>query len=208
MIIIHGDNQVASRTFLLSIKKNEISLDGESLTLGELQQHLSSVNLFGESSGVLIEGFFSRRPSNEKKKIIDQLINWSNEQIIIWDGKDITTQISKFKMQNIKKFDLPKTVFKYLDTLSLSDLQQTLENTPAELVFSLLAGHIRKLILVRDNVGNLPVWQMAKLKNQSAKMDLLTMHQDLLEIDYKNKTSASSLDLAAALEVWTLKTNN
>lgn len=206
MIIIHGDNQVASRTFLLSIKKNETSLDGESLTLGELQQHLSSANLFGETAGVLVEGFFSRRPSNEKKKIVEYLENNPKLNVIFWDGKDLGMQVKNFET---KKFDLPKTVFKYLDSLAIVDLQQTLENTAAELVFSLLASHIRKLLMVRDGVVNIPSWQIAKLKEQSAKFkDLEQLHKQLLEIDYKNKTSASSMDLGAALEVWTLKNHN
>lgn len=205
MVIIHGENQVASRTFLLGIKKNETSLDGESLTLADLQQHLGSSNLFGESNGVLVEGFFSRRPSNEKKKIVEYLEKNPKEQIIFWDGKDLGMQVKNFET---KKFDLPKTIFKYLDSLSIADLQQTLENTPAELVFSLLIGQVRKMLMAQEGVGALPSWQLGKLKSQSVKYDVLKLHRQLLDIDYKNKTSGSSMDLGSALEVWTLKNHN
>lgn len=209
MLIIHGDNQVASRSFLLNVKKESTSLDGESLTLADLQQHVGSTNLFGESNGVLIEGFFARRPSNDKKKIVEYLEKNSQTEIIFWDGKDLGMQLKNFPLSIVKKFDLPKTVFKFLDNFYLVDLQTTLENTPAELVFSLLASQVRKLIMVKDGVGNMPAWQISRLKIQASKYkELRTMHHELLEIDYKNKTSASSLDLGAALELWTLKVDN
>lgn len=208
MLIIHGDNQVDSRTFLLGVKKDWNSLDGDGLTLAELQQQLGSENLFGEVKGLVVEGFFSRRPSNEKKKIVEQLEKNTSWQIIFWDGKDLGMQTKNFPVTIIKKFDLPKTVFKYLDTFSILDLQQTLENTPAELVFSLLASHVRKLIMARDGTGSLPSWQVGKLKIQAAKYNLERLHSRLLEIDYKNKTSASSMNLGSALELWTIQVNN
>lgn len=206
MIIIHGENQVMSRAAFLEAKKGGIELLGDELTLDQLVQLTESQDLFGNVNKVAIEGFFSRRPSNEKKKIIVYLENHQDAEIVMWDGKDITAQVKEFK--NTKKFDLPKTIWKYLDTFSLNDLKPTLENTAPELVFSLVAGQVRKLIQVKHNSLDAPAWQLAKLKNQTSKFSpdkLLQMHSDLLKIDYKTKTSGSALGLAGHLELWTLK---
>ncbi len=212
MLIIHGDNQVASRSLLLAAKQTAtaknleiISLSGDELNLAELQNYVNSVNLLGTTNCVVVEGFFGRRPSNEKKKIIEQLEKWSNEQIILWDGKDVSLQLKNFPLNIVKKFELPRTVFKFLDSLALNDLSQTLETTPPEFVFSLLVGQVRKLMIIKSGGGNFPDWQMAKLKSQAAKFtdqELSSMHHQLLDIDFKNKTSASAMDLAQALEVW------
>ncbi len=218
MLIIHGDNQVASRQFLLDAKQAAskkdleiISLEGSELTLGDLQQYVNSANLLGKTNCVVIEGFFSRRPSNDKKKIVEYLEKNPNEEIIFWDGKDLGMQLKVFPATVIKKFDLPKTVFKFLDTFSLPDLSETLENTPAELVFSLLVSQVRKLIMVKQDAIELPSWQLGKLKSQANKYPLeklLKMHSSLLDIDYKNKTSATALDLGAGLELWAFSNHN
>ncbi len=215
MLIIHGENQVASRQFLLDAKQAEVkkgieivTLDGENLTLAELFQFVGTKNLLGETSCIVVEGFFSRRPSTEKKKITAQLINWSNENLIFWDGKDLGVQTKEFDSKIIKKFDLPKHIWKFLDTLSLADLELTLENTGPELVFSLLTGQVRKLLT--KGVG-LPGWQAGKIKQLSKNFSdekLMHMHQELLDIDYRQKTSSSPYELRIALELWTVKANN
>jgi len=218
MLIIHGDNQVASREFLLATKQtlvkkdlDVISLEGSELVLSDLLQYINSSNLLGKTNAVVIEGFFARRPSNDKKKIVEYLEKDSSEEIIFWDAKDLGMQLKNFSPTVIKKFELPKTIFKYLGSLSMPDLTLTLENTAAELVFSLLIGQVRKLIMVKDGIVSLSSWQLAKLKSQVAKFSLeklKAMHHELLEIDYKNKTSASGMSLTTALEVWTFKNHN
>jgi DNA polymerase III delta subunit len=213
MIILHGENQVASRAAFLQAKQAGIKkglttyeLPGDDLTLDVLVQAVETESLFGSINQVVIEGFFSRRPSNEKKKVTEYLESQQEREIITWDGKDVTTHVKNFT--NVKKFDLPKTIFKYLDTFAISDLNQTLENTAPELIFTLLAGQVRKLIMVKDGAINLPAWQMGKLKQQAAKYSmekLLKMHAGLLELDYKSKTSGSALDMAGQLQLWTLR---
>lgn len=217
MLIIHGDNPAASRAFFLAAKQSAIQknlqiieLEGDSVTLADLQSRLGSTNLLGETNCVTIEGFFARRPSNEKKKIQEYLEQAIPDQLIFWDGKDLGVQVKNFPAVCVKKFELPKTIFKFLDSLSLLDLRATLENTSAELVFSLLAGQVRKLIQIQDGVANLPSWQMGKLKLLAGKFSeskLSQMHQELLNIDFRQKTSASSLDLGAALELWVISAN-
>jgi hypothetical protein len=215
MLIIHGDDQVASRQFLLETKQAEvikgleiIQLDGDNLTLSDLYQYVDTKNLLGETNCIAIEGFFSRRPSAEKKKITEQLVKWSTENLIFWDGKDIGVQQKEFDSKIIKKFDSPKHIWKFLDTLALSDLELALENTAPEFVFTMLVGQVRKLI---TKGAGLPGWQAGKIKQMAKNYtdeQLLMMHRALLDIDYRQKTSAASYDLRIALELWVIKANN
>ena len=95
MLIIHGDNTIVSRDFFLTQKKsfpNILELSGEDLTFARLTQALATPNLFGELPTLFIENFFSRRPSNEKKKIIEFL---KNQNIIFYDSKFNGTVRSK-----------------------------------------------------------------------------------------------------------------
>lgn len=215
MQILHGDNQSQSRASFIALKEGAakkdldvLTLAGEDLDINTLVQSVASASLFGKTNSVFIESFFSRRPSGEKKKIQEYLASHTKEDITLWEPKDVTAQLKEFPVTLVKKFDVPKHVFKYLDTLALSDLELSLQNTAPELIFSLLAGQIRKLVMVQDNVtAALPSWQVGKLKglaNRFTLQKLLIMHRQLLDMDYKLKTSGSALDLSAALEVWTI----
>lgn len=208
MLIIHGDNTIASREFFLSQKKslgNYIDLSGDELTHSHLAQTLSTPNLLGELSTLIVEGFFSRRPSNEKKKIIDYL---KNQNIIFYDSKDVSLQLKSFDPKLIKNFKLPKYIYSFLESFSLPDLQSALSVDPPELILGALAKHLHNLILVKENVANLPGWQLAKLKSQANQFklaQLLRLDQLLLDIDYRQKNSTTPSNLAKSLELWCLK---
>lgn len=211
MIILHGDNQVASRAQLTLAKqaavksgKQVIELEGD-VTLDQVVTAVESNSLFGNTNTVVIENLFSGRPSNQRKAVADYLLKNISSDIVAWDGKDISTKIKEFDPLVVRRFDLPRTVFKFLDDLSLSSLELALQVTPAEQILALLAGHLHKLILVKESVANLPSWQIAKLNSQVTKFSLEKLKQmahKLLEIDYAQKTSASPYELATGLELW------
>jgi len=211
MLIIHGDNIIASREFFLIQKKSILSdvleLNGQELSYSRLVQALTTPNLFGEYPVIFIENFFSRRPSNEKKQIIEYLKGLT-QNIYIYESKDVSLQLKSFDSKNIKNFRHPKYIYSFLETLSLSDLKSCLSVDPPELIIGALAKHLHNLILIKENQGSLPDWQAAKLKSQAHKYSqekLCQLSQSLLEIDYKQKTSASPQNLASALELWTIK---
>ena len=214
MTIIHGDNQVASRQFLINLK-NQAMLDGlqivdqpgESLSLESIVTSTQSQSLLGTTNSVFIEGFFSRRPSNAKKAVIDYLCSHPDLDVTFWDHKDVSAAAKGISISVFKKFDLPKTVWQFLDTLSLPTLRTTLQVTEADQLLGLLAVRLHQLIMISDGTNplGLAAWQIGKLKAQAAKFStakLLTMHTELLTIDYRRKTSSTASDLASALEVW------
>ncbi len=215
MQIIHGDNQIASRQLFLSKKVeaqkkglNIVDLAGADLTLQDLKNSLSSTTLLGESNAVFVEGFFGRRPSNEKKAIAEFIKSDPNTPVIFWDGKDISSQLLSIHQSLITKQDLPKHLFTFIDNWQLTLYHQALKSTDPEPIMALLAKRIHDLILVKEGRGKFPSWQASKLEFQAKKYSLsqlTTYNQQLLDIDYKNKSGDLPYDLAAALELWLLK---
>ncbi len=214
MIILHGENQVASRGQLTTLRQAGVKQGkqlvelGSDITMNQLVSAAESNSLFGSSNLVVIENVFSGRPSNERKSVVEYLSTHNTADILVWEGKDISAKLKDFGPQLVRRFDLPKYVFKFLDDLSLGNLQLSLQTAAPEQILALLAGHIRKLIMVKEEVVNLPSWQLAKLKQQMAKFSLeklAEMNHQLLEIDYAQKTSAAPYDLATALEIFVVR---
>jgi DNA polymerase III delta subunit len=103
----------------------------------------------------------------------------------------------------IERYDLPKFVWKFLDSPTLKGLHEVLENEPAEFVFAILAKRFRDLywVLTDPKTLSLPDWQQARLKKQASAFTpekLKAMIGELAEIDLKVKTSKS--DLLSALD--------
>ena len=202
MIIIHGENQIASRQHFLSQKEsaetqglNIVDFAGESLLLSDLIQATESSSLFGTVNLVFIEGFFSRRPSNDKKRIVEYFISKNqNTNLFLWDAKDISAQIKDFSPNTIKRFDLPKYIFSFLDDLDLSTFRKCLENMPVEQLFASLITRLHKVL-----VGE------GRFKKPFSTSQLAIMNSQLLKIDYAQKTGAAPYDLTTALELWLLK---
>lgn len=201
MQIIHGENQTASRQYYLALRgqaekagKQLTQIAGADCTLGSLVTAAESVSLLGESSLVYIEGIFSRRPSNEKKQIIEYLQAHPQLDILCWEGKDIGAQTKGFPPANIKVFPLPKYLFDFLDTLSVDSYRKTIETAPVEQVFASVVTRIHKVLIGEG-----------KLKKPLTTDQLVIAYNQLLQIDYAQKTSTSPFELATALEVWLLK---
>lgn len=180
MIILHGDHQVLSRQFLLDLKKGKqiIEFLGSDLTLDKLSVAIETKSLFGEVNTVIIEGLFSQRNSQLKKDLINYLTKHSSDDIIIWEPKDVSSQVKDFK--DVRKFDLPKHIFKFLDSPSLDNLHLSLGTMEPEIIF-------------------------ASLVTRAYKQQKLTWLKDLLEIEYKLKSGNLPYDLSTALELWCAK---
>lgn len=180
MQVLHGDNQVASRQKLLDLKKDKSVLEffGADLTVDKLHSVLNTKSLFGPAHTVVIESLFSQRNSALKKDLVSYLLNHLISDVIIWEGKDVSTQVKDFSQ--VQKFDLPKHIFTFLDSPSLSTLHLALSTTEPEVVF-------------------------ASLVTRGYKRANIKWLQDLLTIDYQLKTGILPYDLATGLELWCAK---
>lgn len=215
MLIYHGDNQILSRSGFLDLKRTKtaagmqiVEVNGQGLTLQELKYKSESASLLGDINCLFIDEFFGSRISKEKNLILDYLTEHSGNELNFWDSKDVSVQLKKIPPECIRKFDLPKYVFQFLDHPTITLLHQSLVNTAPEQIFALLVGHFRKLLIVKDHAGNLPAWQEQKLSSQAAKYSiekLTELYKELLQIDYRQKTSVSAIDLSFSLELWLTK---
>lgn len=218
MQIFHGEDIKQSRAAFIEakdkIKKNGGELNefaGDVITTSDIKTALQSISLLGQNPTVSIEGVFSRRVSNERKLIIEFLSQNTNSEILIWEPKDISTLIKQFPANSIKHFPLPQKVFSFLDTLNPKLMPDIFADTEPEQLLGLLAKRAHDLILVKENKLNLPSWQLTKLQNQVKQFSisgLVELNNQLLELDYKNKSGSLSSDLGSALEVLMVKLNN
>ena len=201
MQIIHGDNSLSSREHLLAAKQttaktgdNIVELSGDQIDLTTLVQAVESKSLFGPNNTVFIESLFSQRPSSAKKQIIDYLLKNTDEKIVTWDPKDITGQLKSFPEKIIKRFDLPKHIFAFLDSPALETLHRALQVSPVEQVFASLATRLHKVLLGQG-----------RFTAKFTITDLKKMNTDLLQLEFQQKTSSAPYDLQAALEIWLTK---
>ncbi|KKU96026.1 MAG: hypothetical protein UY27_C0005G0003 [Candidatus Gottesmanbacteria bacterium GW2011_GWA1_48_13] len=180
MLILHGANQVASRSAFLIAKEGKPILQfmGSDLTLDQLVNAVETNSLFGQVNTVVIEGIFSQRPSTNKKAILDYFESHQDADIIIWESKDVTSQVKNFK--NVQKFDLPKYIFAFLDNPTVLGLQQVLQTMPPEQILASLATRGYKRVNTK--------WLAS-----------------LLDLDFKLKSGILPYDLTTALELWCAK---
>ena len=216
MRILHGENIVASRAVYLGIKETAPkkglqpqTWDGQEITLADLATAVNSVSLLGGVNALFIENFFSLRKTGAVKKDVTAfLLEHSDSETYLWESKDVSTQLRDFPPQIITLFKLPTQIFQFLDTFSPSLLPPVLENTAPEQLLALLAKQIQKLIQAKSGQLEGPDWQVKKILRQAEKYSLsriVLLHDSLVKIDLKQKTSSSPHTLSSALELWALK---
>lgn len=189
MLILHGEHQVASRDQLTALRRaslQPIEFSGSDLDPDRLIPACESKSLFGQTASVFIENLFSSRTGAAKKQIAGYLRDHPDFDVTVWEPKDVSSQLKDFPPQVVRRFDLPRHIFKFLDHPSLTTLHLALSVTPSEVVFASLVTRLHKQIA-------------------SGNLQTLSRYQQLLDIDYKLKTSALPYDLATALELWLLK---
>lgn len=219
MFIIHGDNQVESRQFLISQieqakakDKEVVRFEGKEIEIEQLHQALEELSLLGKKKLVVIENLLTKPP---QKSIIDYLNKNQPKNLIIWEEKEISqSKINQLKAQ-ARFFKLPPIIFKFLDALlpgnsrhSLSLLKQAVGQSSAENVFYMLARQIRYLIIAnqlgKKGLTGLHPFQQQKIAIQAKKFQLsqlLTLHRKLLYIDWQQKTGQAPMDLSAQLDL-------
>ncbi len=220
--IIHGENQVASRKKLSELvseakKQNQeiVSLEAEKMDRAKLESTLLSDSLFGGSKILVIECLHSLPKSKKKDEFID-LISSASIDIILWEKKLLTKTDFKKLPSTAPVFEFKITVklWSLLDHLStnpknknaiLKLLKESVESDGAEFVFLMILRQIRMLIQVKEEQTlKMAPFMLSKLRSQAREFTLeklLQIHQQLYQIDQKQKQSASLLSLAAELDL-------
>lgn len=224
IIILHGDNTVASRNELATIrtqaKKNQsecITVPTKKITPAELEVLLGETDLFGTKKTLIIEELHSLPKSKRKTELITLLTQPSQHTLVLWEKRLLTkTMLKPFSGALVHEFKMSNVLFNWLDLFgrseqknkALSLLQEAVKKDGEYLCFVMLIRHIRLLLLAKTG-GTIkgPPFMVSKYASQAklfSQQQLLDLHTKLVEIDEQSKTSSSSLKLQSQLDLLTL----
>lgn len=198
--IVHGDNVILSRQFILQAVKDPLVFEAKTLTPEILTQSLESSGLFGPSRPVLI----NHLPSKELLTIIS---SHADADIYLWHNKTLSkTALKPLGLKvKITEFKLPQSIFAFLDKPNLKSLHLAVKSNPVELIFYLFSRRISQLIQIKDNselVKTSP-WQKQKLQSQAHAWtldQLLNWHNRLLKLDFAQKNGQDPFSLLTSFE--------
>jgi len=219
LVILHGDNTVASRTALQQhiaqarAKGSEVRrIDAKNVTAQQLGDALGSQELFTSQFVVVIEDLFALPKSARKDELL-HIVSTTTQPVIVWEKKTLTaTQLKTCASAQIQVFKTSSAMFAWLDVLGNPDqskvfamFEKAVESDGVELCFAMLIRQIRLLLQLKTGVEvKLAPFAVTKLKNQAKLFledQLLALHHQLLGIDEKQKTSGSYLGLRGEIEV-------
>lgn len=221
MIVIHGDNHVASRTELISqIEKlssthSIVRIDGKQLTRAMLEEALGAQSLFGNSSAIVIEGLHSLPHSHKRTELITLLTESSFEPLILWEQKKLTKkQLSTLAPTSEKVFPISKALFSWLSQLGApapKEKQRTLLFTALQqedeyFCFIMLARQIR--ILLNAKTGGPIQGFQSKIMSQAkywSVPNLISLHTRLLEHDVAYKSGQTKINWKVILDLATIE---
>jgi len=216
--ILHGENSTESRNAFSDLKKNEsvLSIDGTTATVQTLSEKLEGQGLFGETQIIVIENLFSKKKGSKDVETLVSYISTheKDNKIVLWESKQLSLkQLHFFTGATVKKFDLPKEIFAFLESLypqngkkAIALFQSVLQTEDAEFVFFMMVRQVRMLLSLLeeenetiDEVARLAPWQKGKLVKQAksfGKENLLVFFSSLFAVEKKLKTGT----LAAPLD--------
>jgi len=222
MLILHGENEVASRQQLAmeistaKMRGDEISRYAASdLSYGRLESALTAQSLFERAELLVIEELHSLPRSKKKTELVKLIAQYQDDQrLLLWEKKTITaSQLKQFPRATVRLFKTSSAVFSWLDSLGArATLARQLEllrlastADGAELCFLMLARQTRLLIQSKAGANPAgPPFVQAKLRSQAQQFSLEqlhTLHSRLLDIDIKQKTGRSPFTLAQELDL-------
>lgn len=196
MIIIHGDNNIASYQYLSEIGTGPIYGANE-LTLTKLRQLTQPQDLFGNTGQVIIKDLFSTTKSKSKDACLKYLSENQELAIVLYEKKAIpAATLKKFSKSEIKLFKIENLIFKFLDILRPNNQTQIFQgyqkllknNTEPEYLFAMILRQIRLLIHAKSDPKSLslPPYPAKLIISQASYYQLnklLDMHHQLYKID-------------------------
>src|SRR3990170_5736253 len=158
MIILHGDDVLASRQELENIKKKysgSITFTSQDFDITKFVQSLEGTTLFGETPLIILEDTFST--SKHTKDLFQIFPHVNTGDIVIWESKILTNRILEKlgKTAKIKLFKLRSEIFLFLESVTPSTKHKAityfhslLKADAPERVFFMLVRQIRLLLLI------------------------------------------------------------
>lgn len=217
--VIYGTHATASRSRFQHILDGLHKRGWEivHITSGKMSvtEILSGVSLFDSQKAYVCEDL----------KILDaKVLKWIEDHekkleinLLLYHDGDLPVKLSGFfsKRAKLEKFELPKTIFIFLDSIypgnskqSLKLLHEVTKSEPIEFVFALMGTLFRDLYWVKNDSQTMSIapWRQSKLKSQASKFSdtiLIYIIRVLAELDIKVKTSQTNL--SRSLDLFILK---
>lgn len=221
--IIHGANIAVSRKFYIDLRsqaKNPLIFSGETMQMADLVQALEGQGLFEATQELFIEDLLSKR---KQSKELDTLVTYitaheKDNTIVLWESKELTPKQSKtLAKAEIKKIDIPKVIFNFLDSLQPNNVKQAIQlfhqviaTEEETFVFFMIVRHVRILLALVDpgdasidEVARLAPWQKGKTIKQATsfgKERLIELYDQLYTIESNLKVGQLSTSLIAAID--------
>ncbi len=222
MIILHGDNAVGLRAYLLNLVSNAkkhsevVEVSAKDLTISSIESLLFTQELFSKEKTVLINGYFSLPKGNVKEKLKSFIASSSYEVVLIEKKAVKITDLKVFPNAKVYEFKTSTKVFQFVESVapnngknSITILSECVIHDDVEMCFSMLSRQVRMLIKAKDGIfTGVPPFALAKLKKQAqlfSMEDLIKLYNELTRIDEEEKTSVSQLTLHQKLDLLLLK---
>ncbi len=209
--LIHGEDVAASRNMFLSLveKAKDEGFQIKDISLNtnlNLEEKLTSQSLF-EDKIFFIHDKLKNLTAFDLKWLVKSSKKYEGELVLWYEGVAPLKIVKALpKGTEIKKFDLPKIIFNFLDSFYpgnsvniLGLLDKLLAIEPVEFVFFMLGKHLRDVYWVKNDKAVLPdyqEWRIRKIRSQADKFNndkLKKVINFLSEADIRSKTSDSSL---------------
>lgn len=228
--IIHGDDLVLTRNKLSEIVSDfqvVSKFDGKNVTYDDLVADSLSYDLFFEKKVIVVENYFARGGSSNKKisDYLVKILDTKDIYIILWEDTKIDGRIlKKFSNAKILLLEQPKEYFLFLDSLKpLNDtdlktiLDRITQSFSPEMLFYSIIKRIKTLILLKENMTDsssetkfLQPWLIRKLQAQCRfwTIDQLQLFLNkLFDIEKRLKTSGLPLTLSKHVEILLFSTS-
>ena len=184
LIVVHGDNRekIDKRIgiFINAAKNRSYRIERINPVKDQkLESVLTFEPLFKEKLFVVISN------STRLKKKDIHLITAKKDldaTLVLYNYKTLSKTFLK-SLKNIDKdehYEIPKLLFKFLESFYPGNYQNCIEllhelvkDEPVEMVFAMLARHLRDLYWVDVDPSTIPYpsWRVGKLENQAAKFE-------------------------------------
>lgn len=217
--LLHGENIVESRKYLSLLTtraqkegKEIVVLDGTKVLLSEIRNALESDSLLCNNRLLILENLLSARKSKEQEKIIDYLSEAKfDNDLVLWEAKEFKKNPLDGMITQV--FKINQNIFPFLESLRpgnekqmLDLLMKTKKQEEPEMIFFMLIRQFRLLLITKSGGSSpLPDWQKKKLMTQVrhfTKEHLAHGYQELLEIDFGQKTSKDPYPLSSRLDLF------
>lgn len=206
IVVLCGDDEAASRSRYLQIvsgvkKKNWQVVRVSVQDKYSLAERLSSHTLFEQETLFVVDNA-GKLPIVELKWLAKNYGKYSGSLLLYQKGNlPVALKNALPKDTAYEKFDLPKVIFKFLESFypgnqknALRLLEEFLLLNPPEVIIAVLGRHLRDVYLAKiDGFENMPDWRLGKLKKQAEKFTteaLTDTINTLSDIDYSSKTSS------------------